>query len=184
MMLSRLVCVSSRVSTEELARRQGIKPIASIDELAQPDLWVGADLRRMVRDCPRACRNPPGPGSGRSRAAGDTRSARGTERAVDVHVTVAGGAGHEQRAVQARRESRNRPSPPSSTPSSAPSTCCTPRLARSPRAPTLLKTAFKALRRVSRCPWRIGAITAARARPAPPRTGPDYMIKTLLGNAH
>jgi hypothetical protein len=27
------------VSTEELARRQGVKPIASIDELAQPDLW-------------------------------------------------------------------------------------------------------------------------------------------------
>jgi hypothetical protein len=33
-----------------------------------------------------------------------------------MHVTVAGGAGREQRAVQARRESRNRPSPPSSTP--------------------------------------------------------------------
>jgi hypothetical protein len=27
------------VSTDELARRQGVKPIASIDELAQPDLW-------------------------------------------------------------------------------------------------------------------------------------------------
>lgn len=27
------------VSTEELARRQGIKPITSVDELAQPDLW-------------------------------------------------------------------------------------------------------------------------------------------------
>ena len=27
------------VSTEELARRQGIKPIKSVDELAQPDLW-------------------------------------------------------------------------------------------------------------------------------------------------
>ena len=27
------------VSTEELARRQGVKPINSIDELAQPDLW-------------------------------------------------------------------------------------------------------------------------------------------------
>jgi hypothetical protein len=27
------------VSTEELARRQDVKPIASIDELAQPDLW-------------------------------------------------------------------------------------------------------------------------------------------------
>jgi hypothetical protein len=27
------------VSTEELARRQGVKPITSIDELAQPDLW-------------------------------------------------------------------------------------------------------------------------------------------------
>ena len=24
---------------EELARRQGVKPITSIDELAQPDLW-------------------------------------------------------------------------------------------------------------------------------------------------
>jgi hypothetical protein len=28
------------VSTEELARRQGVKPITSIDELAQPDLWA------------------------------------------------------------------------------------------------------------------------------------------------
>ena len=27
------------VPTEELARRQGVKPIPSIDELAQPDLW-------------------------------------------------------------------------------------------------------------------------------------------------
>ena len=27
------------VPTEELARRQGVKPITSIDELAQPDLW-------------------------------------------------------------------------------------------------------------------------------------------------
>jgi hypothetical protein len=27
------------VPTEELARRQGVTPIASIDELAQPDLW-------------------------------------------------------------------------------------------------------------------------------------------------
>jgi hypothetical protein len=27
------------VSTEELARQQGIKPITSVDELAQPDLW-------------------------------------------------------------------------------------------------------------------------------------------------
>ena len=27
------------VSTEELARRQGVKPIKSVDELAQPDLW-------------------------------------------------------------------------------------------------------------------------------------------------
>ena len=25
--------------TEELARRQGVKPIKSVDELAQPDLW-------------------------------------------------------------------------------------------------------------------------------------------------
>jgi hypothetical protein len=24
---------------EELARRQGVKPITSVDELAQPDLW-------------------------------------------------------------------------------------------------------------------------------------------------
>ena len=24
---------------EELARRQGVKPIKSVDELAQPDLW-------------------------------------------------------------------------------------------------------------------------------------------------
>ena len=27
------------VPTAELARRQGVKPITSIDELAQPDLW-------------------------------------------------------------------------------------------------------------------------------------------------
>ena len=27
------------VSTDELARRQGVKPIKSVDELAQPDLW-------------------------------------------------------------------------------------------------------------------------------------------------
>jgi hypothetical protein len=27
------------VPIEELARRQGVKPITSIDELAQPDLW-------------------------------------------------------------------------------------------------------------------------------------------------
>ena len=27
------------VPIEELARRQGIKPIKSVDELAQPDLW-------------------------------------------------------------------------------------------------------------------------------------------------
>ena len=27
------------LSTEELARRQGIKPIKSVDELAQPGLW-------------------------------------------------------------------------------------------------------------------------------------------------
>jgi hypothetical protein len=27
------------VPTEELARRQGVKPNPSIDELAQPDLW-------------------------------------------------------------------------------------------------------------------------------------------------
>jgi hypothetical protein len=27
------------VSTEELARRQGVKPIKSVDELPQPDLW-------------------------------------------------------------------------------------------------------------------------------------------------
>ena len=27
------------VPTEELARRQGVKSITSVDELAQPDLW-------------------------------------------------------------------------------------------------------------------------------------------------
>ena len=27
------------VSTEELARRQGVGPVASVHELAQPDLW-------------------------------------------------------------------------------------------------------------------------------------------------
>jgi hypothetical protein len=27
------------VPTEELARRQGVKPIKSVDDLAQPDLW-------------------------------------------------------------------------------------------------------------------------------------------------
>ena len=27
------------VSTEELVRRQGVKPIKSVDDLAQPDLW-------------------------------------------------------------------------------------------------------------------------------------------------
>jgi hypothetical protein len=27
------------VPTEELARRQGVKPITSVDELAQPELW-------------------------------------------------------------------------------------------------------------------------------------------------
>jgi hypothetical protein len=29
----------SALSIEELARRQGVKPITSVDELAQPDLW-------------------------------------------------------------------------------------------------------------------------------------------------
>jgi hypothetical protein len=27
------------LSIEELARRQGVEPITSVDELAQPDLW-------------------------------------------------------------------------------------------------------------------------------------------------
>ncbi len=27
------------IPTDELAKRQGVKPIGSIDELAQPDLW-------------------------------------------------------------------------------------------------------------------------------------------------
>lgn len=27
------------VSTEELARRQGVEPIVSVEDLAQPDLW-------------------------------------------------------------------------------------------------------------------------------------------------
>jgi hypothetical protein len=31
--------VDDFVPTEELARRQGVKPIESVDELAQPDLW-------------------------------------------------------------------------------------------------------------------------------------------------
>ena len=29
----------SALSIEELARRQGVKPIKSVDELAQPSLW-------------------------------------------------------------------------------------------------------------------------------------------------
>lgn len=28
------------VSIEELARRQGVRPIESVEELAQPDLWA------------------------------------------------------------------------------------------------------------------------------------------------
>jgi hypothetical protein len=28
---------------EELARRQGVKPIKAVDELAQPDLWESAE---------------------------------------------------------------------------------------------------------------------------------------------
>lgn len=32
------------VPTEELARRQGVKPITSIDELAQPDLWESDEV--------------------------------------------------------------------------------------------------------------------------------------------
>jgi hypothetical protein len=45
---------------------------------------------------------------------------------------------------------------------SAPSTCCTRPLARpAERGNSLLKTTFKALRRVSLRPWRIGGITAA-----------------------
>jgi hypothetical protein len=39
------------------------------------------------------------------------------------------------------------------------------------RGTSLLKTTFKALRRVSLCPWRIGAITAADRRPGPPPSG-------------
>jgi hypothetical protein len=44
---------------------------------------------------------------------------------------------------------------------SAPSKPCTRPPGRWPSAATLLKTTVKALRRVSLCPWRIGAITAA-----------------------
>jgi hypothetical protein len=43
----------------------------------------------------------------------------------------------------------------------APSICCTRPPAPAERGHSLLKTSFKALRRVSLCPWRIGAITAA-----------------------
>ena len=52
------------------------------------------------------------------------------------------------------------------------------------RGNSLLKTTFKALRRVSLCPWRIGSITAARPRPASHRTRPDHMINPLLTKAH
>jgi hypothetical protein len=31
--------VEAEVPTEELARRQGVTPVASVTELAQPDLW-------------------------------------------------------------------------------------------------------------------------------------------------
>jgi hypothetical protein len=45
-----------------------------------------------------------------------------------------------------------------------------------------LKTTFKALQRVSLCPWRISAITRRRPRAAPPQTRPHHMINALLGN--
>lgn len=31
--------VEDDVPVEELARRQGVRPVASLDELAQPELW-------------------------------------------------------------------------------------------------------------------------------------------------
>jgi hypothetical protein len=56
------------------------------------------------------------------------------------------------------------------------------------RGNSLLKTTFKALRRVSLCPWRIGAITAAALVPPPSRPRPHHMInghaKPSLGMAH
>lgn len=30
---------AEEIPTDELAQRQGVKPIGSVDELAQPDLW-------------------------------------------------------------------------------------------------------------------------------------------------
>jgi hypothetical protein len=49
------------------------------------------------------------------------------------------------------------------------------------RANSLLKTTVKALRRISLCPWRIGAIVAARSCSAAPRTRPSYLtgIRTV-----
>ena len=55
------------------------------------------------------------------------------------------------------------------------------------RGNSLLKTSFKALRRVSLCPWRIGAITTAAlsysaTSTAEPRN--QHGGKPLLGTAH
>lgn len=39
------------VPTEELARRQGVTPITSVDELAQPDLWESeAEYEEFLAD--------------------------------------------------------------------------------------------------------------------------------------
>jgi hypothetical protein len=56
---------SEHVPVAELARRQGVGPISSVDDLARPDLFESeparapssqayrrADLHRMVRECP------------------------------------------------------------------------------------------------------------------------------------
>jgi hypothetical protein len=51
------------------------------------------------------------------------------------------------------------------------------------RGNSLLKTTFKALRRVTLCPWRIGTITAAALVLFAPRAPPNYMINPLLGKA-
>jgi hypothetical protein len=51
------------------------------------------------------------------------------------------------------------------------------------RGNSLLKTTFKALRRVTLCPWRIGTITAAALVPVAPRAPPNDMINPRRGKA-
>ncbi|HEU5475219.1 MAG TPA: hypothetical protein VFV67_31635 [Actinophytocola sp.] len=42
--------VEDDVPVEELARRQGVRPIRSLDELAQPELWEADEFEEFLAD--------------------------------------------------------------------------------------------------------------------------------------